>query len=77
MTIEQCARELANLLQSGHPPSPHRVSALIHSRLRGAGARQMDLKRHQLAEAFKAMVPDYTAGRSLSTSRGASVDAVL
>jgi hypothetical protein len=59
MTTEQCARELANLLQSGQPPSPHQVSALIHSCLRGTGARQMDdLKRHQLAEAFKEMVPD-------------------
>jgi hypothetical protein len=58
MTIEQCARELANLLQPGQPPSPHQVSALIHSCLRGVGARQMDLKRHQLAEAFKGMVPD-------------------
>jgi hypothetical protein len=58
MTIEQCARELANLLQSGQPPSPHQVSALIHSCLRGSGARQMDLKRHQLAEAFKELAPD-------------------
>jgi hypothetical protein len=58
MTLEQCAHELANLLRSGQPPSPHQVSALIHSCLRGSGARQMDLKRHQLAEAFKGMVPD-------------------
>ena len=58
MTLEQCARELANLLQSGQPPSAHQVSALIHSCLRGIGARQMDLKRHQLAVAFKEMVPD-------------------
>jgi hypothetical protein len=58
MTIEQCARELANLLQSAQPPSPHQVSALIHSCLRGSGARQMDLKRHQLAEAFKELVPE-------------------
>ncbi len=58
MTIEQCARELANLLLSGHPPSAHEVSALINSCLRGAGARQMDLKRHRLAVAFKEMVPE-------------------
>jgi hypothetical protein len=58
MTIEQCARELANLLQSGEPPSPHLVSALIHSCLRGSGARQMDLKRHELAEALKELTPD-------------------
>jgi hypothetical protein len=58
MNIEQCARELANLLQSGQPPSAHQVSALINSCLRGAGARQMDLKRHQLAVALKEMVPD-------------------
>jgi hypothetical protein len=58
MTIEQCARELANLLQSGQPPSPHQVNALIHACLRGVGARQMDMKRHQLAETFKEMVPD-------------------
>jgi hypothetical protein len=58
MTLEQCARELANLLQSGRPPSAHRVSALIHSCLTGSGARLMDVKRHQLAEAFKEMVPD-------------------
>jgi hypothetical protein len=30
----------------------------IHSCLRGSGARQMDLKRHQLAEAFKELVPE-------------------
>ena len=58
MTIEQCARELANLLKSGQLPPPHQVSALINSWLRGVGARQMDLKRHQLAVAFKEMVPD-------------------
>jgi hypothetical protein len=58
MTIDQCARELANLLRSGESPSAHQVSALIHSCLRGVGARQMDLKRHQLAEAFKEMVPE-------------------
>jgi hypothetical protein len=58
MTVEQCARELANLLQSGQPPSPQQVNALIVSCFRGVGARQMDLKRHQLAEAFKEMVPD-------------------
>jgi hypothetical protein len=58
MTVEQCAPELANLLQTGQPPSPQQVNALIHSCLRGVGARQMDLKRHQLAEAFKGMVPD-------------------
>jgi hypothetical protein len=34
------------------------VSALIHSCLRGSGARQMDLKRHQLAEALKELAPD-------------------
>jgi hypothetical protein len=43
MTIEQCARELANLLKSGQLPPPHQVSALINSCLRGVGARQMDL----------------------------------
>jgi hypothetical protein len=58
MNIEQCARELANLLQSGQPPSAHQVSALINSCLRGSGARQMDLKRHELAVAFKGMVPE-------------------
>jgi hypothetical protein len=58
MTIEQCARELANLLRSGQPPPPHQVSALVHACLRGVGARQMDLKRHQLAVAFKELVPD-------------------
>ena len=58
MTIEQCARELADLVKSGQPPSPQQVSALINSCLRGSGARQMDLKRHQLAVAFKEMVPD-------------------
>jgi hypothetical protein len=58
MTIEQCARELADLLQSGQPPSPQQVNALIHSCLRGVGARQMDMKRHQLAVAFKEMMPD-------------------
>jgi hypothetical protein len=58
MTIEQCARELANLLQTGQPPSAHQVSALIHSCLGGTDARRMDLKRHQLAVAFKEMVPD-------------------
>jgi hypothetical protein len=58
MTLEQCARELANLLQSGQPPSAHQVSALINSCLRGSGARQMDLKRHQLAVAFKGMAPE-------------------
>jgi hypothetical protein len=58
MTIEQCARELANLLQSGQPPPPHLVSALIHSCLRGSGARQMDLKRLELAVGFNEMVPD-------------------
>jgi hypothetical protein len=57
MTIEQCARELANLLKSGQLP-PHQVSALINSCLRGVGARQMDLKRHQLAVAFKELVLD-------------------
>jgi hypothetical protein len=35
MTVEQCARELANLLQSGQPPSPQQVNALIDSCLRG------------------------------------------
>jgi hypothetical protein len=58
MNIEQCARELANLLQSGRPPSAHQVSSLINSCLRGSGARQMDLKRHELAVAFKGMVPE-------------------
>jgi hypothetical protein len=58
MNIEQCARELANLLQSDQPPSARQVSALINSCLRGSGARQMDLKRHQLAVAFKEMVPE-------------------
>jgi hypothetical protein len=58
MTTEQCARELANLLQSDQPPSPHQVSALIHACLRGTGARQTDIKRHELAVAFKEMVPD-------------------
>ena len=64
MTIEQCARELANLLKSGQLPPPHQVSALINSCLRGVGARQMDLKRHQLAVAFKEMVPDSEATRN-------------
>jgi hypothetical protein len=58
MTIEQCARELANLLQSGQLPPPHQVNALINSCLRGVGARQTDLRRHQLAVAFTEMVPD-------------------
>ncbi len=58
MTIEQCARELANLLKGGQLPPPHQVSALINSCLQAVGARQMDLKRHQLAVAFKEMVPD-------------------
>jgi hypothetical protein len=58
MTVEQCARELANLLQSGQPPSPHQVSALIQRLPQGSGARQMDLNRYQLAEAFKEVVPD-------------------
>jgi hypothetical protein len=58
MTIEQCARELANLLESSRLPPPHQVSALINSCLRGVGARQMDLKRHELAVAFKEMVPE-------------------
>jgi hypothetical protein len=58
MTVEQCARELANLLQSGQPPSPQQVNALIHSCLRGSGGRQMELQRHQLAVAFREMVPD-------------------
>ena len=60
MTIEQCARELANLLKSGQVPPPHQVSALINDDWppRGVGARQMDSKRHQLAVAFKEMVPD-------------------
>jgi hypothetical protein len=58
MNIEQCASELANLLRSGQPPSAHQMSALINSCLRGSGARQMDLKRHQLAVAFKGMVPE-------------------
>jgi hypothetical protein len=58
MNIEHCARELANLLQSSDPPSAHQVSALINSCLRGSGARQMDLKRHELAVAFKGMVPE-------------------
>jgi hypothetical protein len=58
MTIEQCARELAHLLKSGQLPPAHQVSALINSCLRGVGARQMDIKRHQLAVAFKKMVPD-------------------
>jgi hypothetical protein len=57
MTIEQCARELANLLKSGELPPPQ-VSALINSCLRGVGIRQMDMKRHQLAVALKEMVPD-------------------
>jgi hypothetical protein len=48
MTIEQCARELANLLKSGQLPAPHQMSALINSCLRGVGARQMDLKRISL-----------------------------
>ena len=58
MNIEQCARELVDLLQSGQLPPPHQVSALINSCLRGVDARRMDQKRHQLAEAFKEMVPD-------------------
>jgi hypothetical protein len=58
MTIEQCARELANLLKSGQLPPPHQVSSLINSCLRGVGARQMDTKRHQLAVAFKEIVPE-------------------
>jgi hypothetical protein len=58
MTIEQCAHELADLLKSGQLPPPHQVNALIDSCLRGVGARQMDLKRHQLAVAFMEMVPD-------------------
>jgi hypothetical protein len=53
MTIERSARELANLLKSGQLPPPHQVSALIHSCLRGVGARHMDLKRHQLAARSK------------------------
>ena len=53
MTIEECARELSNLLKSGQPLPPHQVSALINACLRGVGARQMDLKRHQLAVAFR------------------------
>jgi hypothetical protein len=56
MTIEQCARELANLLKTGQPP--HQVSSLINSCLRGVGARQMDMKRHQLAVAFKEIAPE-------------------
>jgi hypothetical protein len=55
MTIEQCARELAYLLTSGELPPPHQVSALINSCLTGVG---VDPKRHQLAVAFKEMVPD-------------------
>jgi hypothetical protein len=39
MTIEQCARELANLLKSGQLPPPHQVSALINSCLRGVDNR--------------------------------------
>jgi hypothetical protein len=58
MTIDECARELANLLQSGQPPSAHQASALIHACLRETGARQMDLKRLELAVAFNEMVPD-------------------
>jgi hypothetical protein len=58
MTVEQCARELANLLQSGQPLSVHQVSALIHSCLRGSGARHIDTKRHQLAVAFRDIAPD-------------------
>jgi hypothetical protein len=58
MTIEQCAHELAGLLKSAQLPPPHQVSALINSCLRGVGARQMDLKRHQLAVALKGMVPE-------------------
>jgi hypothetical protein len=58
MTIEQCARELANLLKTGQPPPPHQVSSLINSCLRGVGARQMDMKRHQLAVAFKEIAPE-------------------
>ena len=75
MTIEQCARELADLLKSGELPPPHQVSALINSCLRGVGVRQMDVKRHQLAVAFSGdgarfgATRDYsaenTAGRSL------------
>jgi hypothetical protein len=41
MTIEQCARELADLLQSGQPPSPQQVNALIHSCLQ-RGRRETD-----------------------------------
>jgi hypothetical protein len=58
MTTEQCARELANLLQSGPTASAssgERVDPLLPQR---GGARQRDLKRHQLVEAFKEMVPD-------------------
>jgi hypothetical protein len=55
MTVEQCARELADLLKAGQLPPAHQVSALINSCLRGVGARQMDIKRHQLAVAFKDM----------------------
>jgi len=58
MNIEQCARELANLLKSGQLPPPYEVSALINSCIRGVGTRQMDLKRHELAVAFKEMVSD-------------------
>jgi tripartite-type tricarboxylate transporter receptor subunit TctC len=39
MTIEQCARELANLLKSDQLPPPHQVSALINSCLRGVDNR--------------------------------------
>jgi hypothetical protein len=39
MTVEQCACELANLLQSGQPPSPYQVSALIHACLKGSGSQ--------------------------------------
>jgi hypothetical protein len=67
MTIDQCARELANLLQSGQPPSAHQVSALIRACLRETGAQQMDLKRHQPAVAFYSA--ENIAGRSLIAPR--------
>ena len=66
MTIEQCARELANLLKSGQLPPPHQVSALINSCLRGVGARQMDLKRQtprSLRAAAMARLGRLDAGR--------------
>jgi hypothetical protein len=58
MTVEQCARELANLVQSGQPLSVHRVSALIHSCLEVPVRDILIQKRHQLAVAFRDITPD-------------------